>query len=160
MLGFFSLWGRFVYFLFPICDEFYDSEVKYWLLTTDCAGTVSDLYMAARSRLSAQIEKIPPQDSFHASKQVCHLLRSGVAALFGPESGTTSTHIQSICDAMEIPHIETRWDFVQRKEDYSINLYPNPKTISRVNIPRTEVWSPPYVELFSINARLVATTFH
>ena len=87
-----------------------------------------------RSRLSAQIEKIPPQDSFHASKQVCHLLRSGVAALFGPESGTTSTHIQSICDAMEIPHIETRWDFVQRKEDYSINLYPNPKTISRVNI--------------------------
>ena len=40
-----------------------------------------------RSRLSAQIEKIPPQDSFHASKQVCHLLRSGVAALFGPESG-------------------------------------------------------------------------
>ena len=61
---------------------------------------------------------------------VCHLLRLGVAALFGPESGTTSTHIQvqfwesniliteclssrkqlslnfqSICDAMEIPHI-------------------------------------------------------
>ena len=36
---------------------------------------------------------------------------------------------------MEIPHIETRWDFVQRKEDYSINLYPNPKTISRVGIP-------------------------
>ena len=99
----------------------------------DCAGPVCDLYIL-RSRLSAQIEKIPPQDSFHASKQVCHLLRSGVAALFGPESGTTSTHIQSICDAMEIPHIETRWDFVQRKEDYSINLYPNPKTISRVNI--------------------------
>lgn len=105
-----------------------------------------------RSRLSAQIEKIPPQDSFHASKQVCHLLRSGVAALFGPESGekrrtgnfynpsfyssagTTSTHIQSICDAMEIPHIETRWDFRVRRDDYSINLYPNPKVISKVRI--------------------------
>ena len=40
---------------------------------------------------------------------------------------------------MEIPHIETRWDFVQRKEDYSINLYPNPKTISRVTRNCTEV---------------------
>ncbi len=40
--------------------------------------------------------------------KVCHLLRSGVAALFGPQSGTTSSHVQSICDAMEIPHIETR----------------------------------------------------
>ena len=56
-----------------------------------------------------------------------------------PLLGTTSTHIQSICDAMEIPHIESRWDFVQRKEDYSINLYPNPKTISRVNILQVKV---------------------
>ena len=51
----------------------------------DCLLFVYDCLF--RSRLSAQIEKIPPQDSFHASKQVCHLLRSGVAALFGPESG-------------------------------------------------------------------------
>ena len=57
-----------------------------------------------------------------------------MAALFGPESGTTSTHIQSICDAMEIPHIETRWDYMLRRDDYSINLYPNPKVISKVKI--------------------------
>ena len=49
-----------------------------------------------------------------------------------PIAGTTSTHIQSICDAMEIPHIETRWDFMVRRDDYSINLYPNPKVISKV----------------------------
>lgn len=48
--------------------------------------------------------------------------------------GTTSTHIQSICDAMEIPHIETRWDFRVRRDDYSINLYPNPKVISKVRM--------------------------
>ncbi len=46
---------------------------------------------------------------FPFSIEVCHLLRSGVAALFGPQSGTTSSHVQSICDAMEIPHIETRY---------------------------------------------------
>ncbi len=70
---------------------------------------------------------------------MCHLLKSGVAALFGPESGTTSSHVQSICDAMEIPHIETRWDFLTKRDDYSINLYPSPKQISKViEIPLTE----------------------
>ena len=49
-------------------------------------------------------------------------------------TGTTSSHIQSICDAMEIPHIETRWDFILKRDDYSINLYPNPKTISKVSL--------------------------
>jgi hypothetical protein len=55
-----------------------------------------------------------------------------VAGLFGPESGTTSSHVQSICDAMEIPHIETRWDYLNKRDDYSINLYPSPKQISKV----------------------------
>ena len=63
---------------------------------------------------------------------VCHLLKSGVAALFGPESGTTSSHVQSICDAMEIPHIETRWDIVVKRDRFSINLMPSPKIISKV----------------------------
>ncbi|XP_071747530.1 glutamate receptor ionotropic, kainate 2 isoform X1 [Lepeophtheirus salmonis] len=90
------------------------------------------------SILSAQIEKIPPQDSFHASKQVCHLLRTGVAALFGPQSGTTSSHVQSICDAMEIPHIETRWDYRLKNDAYSVNLYPHPKTISKAYVDLIE----------------------
>ena len=65
---------------------------------------------------------------------VCHLLRSGVAALFGPQSGTTSSHVQSICDAMEIPHIETRWDYRLKRDDYSVNLYPHPTALSSVSI--------------------------
>ena len=70
---------------------------------------------------------------------MCHLLRSGVAALFGPQSGTTSSHVQSICDAMEIPHIETRWDFRLKRDDYSINLYPHPRTISKVSETRFQL---------------------
>ncbi|XP_023339114.1 glutamate receptor ionotropic, kainate 2 [Eurytemora carolleeae] len=93
-----------------------------------------------KTRLSAQIEKIPPRDSFHASKRVCHLLKSGVAALFGPESGSTSSHVQSICDAMEIPHIETRWDFLIKRDDYSINLYPSPKQISMAYLSLVKVF--------------------
>jgi hypothetical protein len=33
---------------------------------------------------------------------------------------------------MEIPHIETRWDYLVKRDDYSINLYPSPKQISKV----------------------------
>ncbi len=40
---------------------------------------------------------------------VCKALDGGVMALFGPRSGTTSAHVQSICDSLEIPHVETRW---------------------------------------------------
>jgi hypothetical protein len=32
----------------------------------------------------------------------------------------------------KIPHIETRWDFLTKRDDYSINLYPSPKQISKV----------------------------
>jgi ionotropic kainate glutamate receptor 2 len=56
----------------------------------------------------------------------------GVAALFGPESGTTSGHIQSICDAFEIPHIDTQWDIVGKRDGYSINLSPSPRIIGKV----------------------------
>ena len=40
---------------------------------------------------------------------MCKALDGGVMALFGPRSGTTSAHVQSICDSLEIPHVETRW---------------------------------------------------
>ncbi len=33
---------------------------------------------------------------------------------------------------MEIPHIETRCDFLTKRDDYSINLYPSLKQISKV----------------------------
>ena len=35
----------------------------------DCCFHVSNNIFVSRSRLSAQIEKIPPKDSFHASKR-------------------------------------------------------------------------------------------
>lgn len=33
---------------------------------------------------------------------VCHLLRIGVAAIFGPQNSHTASHVQSICDTMEV----------------------------------------------------------
>eukprot|EP00094_Tigriopus_californicus_P003973 TCALIF_03827-PA protein Name:"Similar to GRIK2 Glutamate receptor ionotropic, kainate 2 (Macaca fascicularis)" AED:0.16 eAED:0.16 QI:0/0.7/0.45/1/0.8/0.81/11/0/556 len=110
----------------------------------------------SKSLLSAQLEKIPPQDSFHATKRVCHLLRSGVAALFGPQSGTTSSHVQSICDAMEIPHIETRWDYRLKRDDYSVNLYPHPQSISKAYVELIERFNwKSYTILYEDNQGLV-----
>jgi hypothetical protein len=33
---------------------------------------------------------------------------------------------------MEIPHLETRWDFRLRRESCLVNLYPHPRAISKV----------------------------
>ncbi|XP_076549026.1 kainate-type ionotropic glutamate receptor subunit 1D isoform X4 [Osmia lignaria lignaria] len=93
-----------------------------------------------KSRLSAQIEQIKPQDSFHASKRVCHLLRSGVAAIFGPQSAHTASHVQSICDTMEIPHLETRWDYRLRRQSCLVNLYPHPTTLSKAYVDLVKAW--------------------
>lgn len=69
---------------------------------------------------------------------VCHLLRSGVAAIFGPQSAHTASHVQSICDTMEIPHLETRWDYRLRRESCLVNLYPHPTTLSKVRLRHLE----------------------
>ncbi|XP_050309100.1 glutamate receptor ionotropic, kainate 2 isoform X3 [Anthonomus grandis grandis] len=100
----------------------------------------SDRTILSRSKLQGQIEKIPPQDSFHASKKVCHLLRNGVAAIFGPQSPHTASHVQSICDTMEIPHLETRWDYRLRRESCLVNLYPHPTTLSRAYVDIVKAW--------------------
>lgn len=58
------------------------------------------------------------------------MLTRGVVAILGPQSSFTSPHIGSICDSLDIPHIETRWDYRTRAKDYSINLYPHWETLS------------------------------
>jgi len=61
------------------------------------------------------------------------MLSQGVAALFGPQSPESASHVQAICDAFDLPHIETKWDHRIRKDKYLINLYPHPETLSRVS---------------------------
>ncbi|XP_076044322.1 glutamate receptor ionotropic, kainate 2-like [Oratosquilla oratoria] len=96
---------------------------------------------SSKSRLKALYGEIKRFDSFHASKTVCDMVRKGVAAIFGPQCGQTSAHVQSICDALEIPHIETRWDFRLRRDDYSVNLYPHPSSLSKAYLDLVRVFS-------------------
>lgn len=57
----------------------------------------------------------------------------GVSSIFGPQSNSISSHVQSICDTMEIPHLEMRWDYRIRRENCLVNLYPHPSVLSRVH---------------------------
>lgn len=73
---------------------------------------------------------------------VCDLLEKGVVALFGPLSASpSSAHTQSICDALEIPHIETRWDFKTHRDDLSLNLYPQPSVLSSAYVDLVKSWT-------------------
>lgn len=65
---------------------------------------------------------------------VCRLVSLGIAGIFGPPSSETTDHVQSVCDTMEIPHIELRWDFRQRRGSCLVNLYPHPFVLSKVCI--------------------------
>ncbi|CAH1182546.1 unnamed protein product [Phyllotreta striolata] len=127
--------------LIPIGGLFHPADDKQEIAFRYAIEKINnDRSILTRSKLSAQIEKIPPQDSFHASKKVCHLLRTGIAAIFGPQSAHTASHVQSICDTMEIPHLETRWDYRLRRESCLVNLYPHPTTLSKAYVDLVKAW--------------------
>ena len=71
---------------------------------------------------------------------MCRQVRDGVAAIFGPMSTISATHVQSICDALEVPHIETRWDFREIPDFYAINLYPHYKTLAKAYMDLITHW--------------------
>jgi len=59
----------------------------------------------------------------------CHQVGGGVSAIFGPQDSLLGSHIQSLCDALDIPHIEARIDLEPEIKEFSINLYPSPTII-------------------------------
>ncbi|KAJ6217244.1 hypothetical protein RDWZM_008401 [Blomia tropicalis] len=100
-----------------------------------------DATILSRTKLVPQVKSIDYYDSFHANKRVCDLLEKGVVALFGPLSySPSSAHTQSICDALEIPHIETRWDYKLHRDDLSLNLYPQPSVLSSAYVDLVKSW--------------------
>jgi len=68
---------------------------------------------------------VPRDDSFRTTKKVCRQLEAGVQAIFGPTDALLAGHVQSICEAYDIPHIEVRIDLEYSSKEFSINLYPS-----------------------------------
>lgn len=67
---------------------------------------------------------MPRDDSFRTTKKVCRQLEAGVQAIFGPTDPLLAGHVQSICEAYDIPHIEVRIDLEYSSKEFSVNLYP------------------------------------
>ena len=55
------------------------------------------------------------------------------AVLFGLSHSSSVSAVQSICNALEVPHIQTRWKHpsVDNKDTFFINLYPEYSAIAR-----------------------------
>ncbi|XP_017853597.1 glutamate receptor ionotropic, kainate 2 isoform X2 [Drosophila busckii] len=77
------------------------------------------------TQLVYDIEYVPRDDSFRTTKKVCRQLEAGVQAIFGPTDPLLAGHVQSICEAFDIPHIEIRVDLEMSLREFSINLYPS-----------------------------------
>lgn len=57
----------------------------------------------------------------------CLQVDFGIQAIFGPTDPLLGSHIQSICEALDIPHVEARLDFDTAPKEFSINLHPAQK---------------------------------
>jgi excitatory amino acid transporter, putative len=73
---------------------------------------------------------------------VCNLLKQGIAAIFGPSSEETVSHIQSTCDVLNVPHLEARLDYRYSSPNHSINLYPDASIIGQAirDLVKTKNW--------------------
>ncbi|XP_060534691.1 glutamate receptor ionotropic, kainate 2-like isoform X2 [Cylas formicarius] len=83
-----------------------------------------DKTLLPHTTLVYDLQHVPSDDSFHASKKACKQVKNGVYAVFGPSDPLLGAHIHSICDALDIPHLETRVDLDNDVKEFSINLYP------------------------------------
>lgn len=48
------------------------------------------------------------EETFYILNTVCSQVSAGVQAIFGPSDHVVGAHIQSICDALDIPHLTSR----------------------------------------------------
>ena len=97
--------------------------------------------------LAPKVVEISKHDSFAAERETCRLLENGVVAILGPQSKPSSEHVRIIADAMEIPFLETRWNFHTSKDrlsqgfEYQLNLHPDISSMSAAYLELLEAYS-------------------
>ena len=100
-----------------------------------------DPYILSNKTLSYDIQYVPREDSFRTTNkvknliikfppstklfQICQQVGYGIQALFGPNDFILGSHVQSLCDALDIPHLEARSDIDNSYRESSLNLQPS-----------------------------------
>ncbi|XP_076467225.1 glutamate receptor ionotropic, kainate 2-like [Babylonia areolata] len=89
------------------------------------------------TRLAYDIQRLPVDDGFRASKRVCLQVEKNTVAIFGPRSSSLSGFVNSLCASLQIPHLESRVDAqedeVARRTPRSltVNIHPSPGELSK-----------------------------
>ena len=55
----------------------------------------------------------------------------GIQAIFGPTDPVLGPHVQSICEALDVPHLEARIDLEPFSKEFSINLHPGQEYMNK-----------------------------
>jgi len=84
-----------------------------------------DPTILANRTLSYDIQYVPREDSFRTTNKICQQVSYGIQALFGPSDLILGSHVQSLCDALDIPHLEARIDIDNSYKESSLNLHPS-----------------------------------
>ena len=71
---------------------------------------------------------------------VCRQIKEGIAAVFGPINNVARAHVQSICNAFEIPHLQAQWDPREPRDYFSISVYPDAFTLSKAYADLIKEW--------------------
>ncbi|KAF6208034.1 hypothetical protein GE061_016484 [Apolygus lucorum] len=58
-------------------------------------------------------------------RTTCGQVEIGLQGMFGPWEPVLGAHVQSLCEALDLPHIEARLDLDQGHREFSINLHPS-----------------------------------
>lgn len=61
---------------------------------------------------------------------MCNLIEGGVQAIFSSSDSVLATHINSICDDLDIPDI----GIGRSNQDFSINVHPSQQDVNRAFI--------------------------
>lgn len=80
-------------------------------------------------------------DELQATRRLCEHLKKGVAAVLGPMSATAAQHCTNVCDAMDVPYVDFRWDDDTRPP--VINMMPHPEAMAQmfVALVRARRWN-------------------
>lgn len=107
-----------------------EALVHFWKLSVSKKSIIDCLWQECLSSWSFVIFSL---STFCFITSACDQLALGVGAVFGPSHSSSVSAVQSICNALEVPHIQTRWKHpsVDNKDSFYINLYPEYTSISR-----------------------------
>jgi len=90
-----------------------------------------DRTILTKSLVSADVGRYPADDSFKASKKLCEIIQPGVSALFGPTTKAASNNIQALSDTLNVPFLQTKFDYIFKKAAFSINVHPHPSQLGK-----------------------------